>query len=143
MLIYDENNNIIENPDLTKGYLREETIIKPDATPIDNKEKFAWCDDDYLTIQRYILYTEEDYIRMKQQKVEELKSNLTETDYIAAKSMDKLLLLCSTPEEMSEVTTYYKDKYGQTIEQRQQWRNEINELNDEIRKEEKNARRDS
>lgn len=136
MKILDENNNIVKNPDLAKGYLQEETIIKQDATPIDNVEKFAYYDDDYETIQRYILYTKEDYINEKKQKVEELHQNLSDTDYIASKSMDKLLL-CTTPEEMAEVTNYYRDKYGDTIEQRQEWRDEINKLNNEIRKEEK------
>lgn len=135
MLIYDEENNIIENPNLEIGYLQEEVTIKPDATPIDDVEKFAWDDDDYLTIQRYILYTEEDYLNEKKQKVSELKANLSDTDYIAAKSMDKLLL-CTTPDEMAEVTNYYRDKYASTIEQRQKWRDEINKINNEINKEE-------
>lgn len=136
MKILDENDNVITNPDLIKGYLQEETIIKPDATPIDNVEKFAYYDDDYETIQRYILYTKEDYINEKKQRVEELRQNLSDTDYIASKSMDKLLL-CTTTEEMTEVTNYYREKYSDTIEQRQEWRDEINKLNNEIRKEEK------
>lgn len=138
MRILDKIGNVVTDPDLTKGYLQEEVIIKPDADPVDNKTKFAYEDNDYEQIKRYILYTKEDYINEKKQRVEELHQNLSDTDYIASKSMDKLLL-CTTPEEMAEVTNYYRDKYSDTIEQRQEWRDEINQLNKEIRKEEKNA----
>ena len=40
--------------DLETGYLRKETIIRPDAAPIDNITKFAWTNEDYETC---LLYT--------------------------------------------------------------------------------------
>lgn len=58
MKIYDENDVEITNPDLSKGRLVEEIVIKKNATPIDNVTKFAWDDDDYERITRYIVYTE-------------------------------------------------------------------------------------
>ena len=53
-MIYDEQGNIISNPDLSKGYLMSKTRVKSDAEPIDNINKFAWFDSDYEEIQIYI-----------------------------------------------------------------------------------------
>ena len=41
--------------DLTMGFLRQETVIRTQAAPIDNITKFAWTDEDYETIQRLSL----------------------------------------------------------------------------------------
>lgn len=133
MLVVDNNDNLITDYDLDKGYLVDGTIINPNATPIDDVTKFAWSDEDHIPVKRYIAYTEEELERFRQQPIEELKEKLADTDYIAAKSMDKLLL-CTTPEEIVEVTAYYKEKYSDLIEQRQEWRDEINRLNNEKRK---------
>lgn len=62
-MIYDESGNPIENPDLTLGYVTEQVVIKPDATPIDDVAKFAWADDDYETGQVYVPYTEDELSR--------------------------------------------------------------------------------
>lgn len=56
-MIYDENGNPIENPDLTIGYVTEWTVVKDDAEPVDDVTKFAWADDDYETRQVYVPYT--------------------------------------------------------------------------------------
>ena len=32
--------------DLTMGFLRQETVIRAQAAPIDNITKFAWTDED-------------------------------------------------------------------------------------------------
>lgn len=60
MRIFDENyNEISENDvDLSKGKLVEGTILRIDAAPIDNKNKWAWDDDDYEKIQVYVLNPE-------------------------------------------------------------------------------------
>lgn len=63
-MIYDENGNAIENPDLTLGYVTEQTVVRDDAEPIDNVTKFAWADDDYETRQVYVPYIEEELERM-------------------------------------------------------------------------------
>lgn len=55
-MVYDQNGNLLENYDLTKGYLQPKTIIRHDATPIDNVKKFAWENGDYQEIQVYIPY---------------------------------------------------------------------------------------
>ena len=60
MLILDENDHEVIDPDLDKGYLIREIRVKPDAVPVDDITKFAWDDSDYEEIQRYKLYTGED-----------------------------------------------------------------------------------
>lgn len=63
-MIYDESGKPIENPDLTLGYVTEQVVIRDDAEPIDDIEKFAWDDDDYETRQVYIPYTADELARM-------------------------------------------------------------------------------
>lgn len=55
-MVYDLDGNVLENYDLTKGYLQPKTVIKPDAIPPDDVTKFAWEDGDYQEIQVYIPY---------------------------------------------------------------------------------------
>ena len=55
-MVYDLNGNVLESYDLTKGSLSVRTVIRPDATPIDNVIKFAWTDEDYEEVQVYIPY---------------------------------------------------------------------------------------
>lgn len=63
-MIYDESGKPTENPDLTLGYVTEQVVIRDDAEPIDDIEKFAWDDDDYETRQVYIPYTADELARM-------------------------------------------------------------------------------
>lgn len=63
-MIYDESGKPIENPDLTLGYVTEQVVIRDDAEPIDDIEKFAWDDDNYETRQVYIPYTADELARM-------------------------------------------------------------------------------
>ena len=53
-MVYDLDGNVLENYDLTKGYLQPKTVIKPDAIPPDDVTKFAWDDGDYEEVQVYI-----------------------------------------------------------------------------------------
>ena len=53
-MVYDQNGNILESYDLSRGYLQPRTIIRPDAAPIDNVKKFAWVNSDYQEILVYI-----------------------------------------------------------------------------------------
>lgn len=55
-MVYDLDGNVLENYDLTKGYLQPKTVIKPDAIPPDDVTKFAWEDGDYEEVQVYIPY---------------------------------------------------------------------------------------
>lgn len=63
-MIYDESGNPIENPDLSLGYVTEQTVVRDGAAPIDNVTKFAWADDDYDTRQVYVPYTADELARM-------------------------------------------------------------------------------
>ena len=72
-MVIDENGECVENPDLELGYLATDTIIKPDAEPIDNVTKFAWDSDDYETVTRYIRYTEEELEGQRREEFEKQK----------------------------------------------------------------------
>lgn len=59
MIVINENYETITEYDLSAGYLYTTTVIKEDASPIDNVTKFAWADDDYEEVQMYVLNREE------------------------------------------------------------------------------------
>lgn len=63
-MIYDESGNPIESPDLTLGYVTEQTVVREDSAPIDDVTKFAWADGDYETRQVYVPYTDNELSRM-------------------------------------------------------------------------------
>lgn len=112
MRILNEQNVELtkEQCDLETGYLREETIIRPNAVPIDDVTKFAWADEDYETIQRYIVMPD---AKRNQNRIAQLKGLLRETDYAVIKIAEG----AAAPGE-----------YADVIAQRQAWRDEINEL---------------
>lgn len=99
-----------EQCDLKTGYLREETIIRPDAAPIDDVTKFAWADEDYETIHRYVAVPEE---QRQAQRIAWLKGQLSTTDYAVIKIAEG----AATEAE-----------YAELIARRQAWREEINQL---------------
>ena len=112
MRIVDKNFETIKESDidLSKGYLTEGKIIRKDAKPIDNVTKFAWDDDDYEEVQIYEVNDEEKII---ESKIEQLKLNLSNSDYKILKIVEG----ASTLQECAEI-----------IAQRAKWRKEINEL---------------
>ena len=54
MRVINQNRETITEYDLSKGYLVPVKLIREDATPIDNKTKWAWADEDYEDGQMYI-----------------------------------------------------------------------------------------
>lgn len=52
------------------GYYAKETRIKSDATPIDNKTKFAWADDDYEEVEVWHEYTEDELKQLEDSKAQ-------------------------------------------------------------------------
>lgn len=64
MRIIDENGNTITEYDLTKGELRRATIIRPEASPIDNETKHAWADEDYEDVLIYHVWNEQELAEM-------------------------------------------------------------------------------
>ena len=96
--------------DLENGRVYQTTIIRPDAEPVDDVEKFAYTDDDYETVQIYER-TPDDVLAAK--RIAELKKNLSDTDYVVIKMAEGV----ATAEEYVEV-----------IANRKVWREEINRL---------------
>lgn len=116
MRILDQNDKEIQlkDCDLTIGHLTEEIIIKDNAIPIDNETKYAWDEDDYETIQRYYVPSEDAYY---EREIYQLKANLAATDYVVIKIAE------------GSATT---EEYAQVISDREFWRTEINELQSKL-----------
>lgn len=141
MRIFDEKNNEIESPDLSKGYLVEESrfLTRHEAQAAADERghyevtaeytnggkdvkwivdvpaveaKEAW--DEYEEILRYIAYTDRE---LRQRRISELKRLLNESDYMVIKIAEG----AATP-----------DEYAEQIKQRAVWRAEINTLEAEV-----------
>ena len=54
MKVVNQDLQVITEYDLAQGQLVPVTLIREDATPIDNKTKWAWEDSDYEEVQMYI-----------------------------------------------------------------------------------------
>ena len=100
----------IDSYDLKNGYLLDTKVIKVDAKPIDNVTKFAYDDSDYEDAKMFIPVPIEE-------QIESIKAKLRETDYIALKIVEGAAT---------------KEEYADLIEQRQKWRDQINELRNSI-----------
>lgn len=60
-------------------------------------------------------------------RIQHLKCQLRDTDYISSKMADNLMS-CSSSEEVDKVLADFNSQYSDILTQRQQWRDEINEL---------------
>lgn len=110
---------------MERGYWNKGTRAKAGAyETVDNITKFALYDDDYEAFEEWVEYTAEEYA---EGRINELKRLLTDTDYIAAKAMDALIC-CSNVVELLAAMATLADEYRDKIEERQKWRDEINEL---------------
>lgn len=118
MRILSQDNQELtqEQCDLTKGYLVHEVTIKEGAEPIDNKTKFAWADEDYEEILRYVEVPE---MQRNESRIEELKKNLKDTDYTVIKIAEGAAT---------------KEEYSNVISDREAWRKEINDLQANVAK---------
>ena len=129
MKILDKNTlEELENYDLSLGYLTKSIVIKKDAIPIDNKTKFAWDDDDY---EEVMLYVYEDSEVVLNRELDQLKHGLSETDYIAAKAMDSIILNASEKGFESAMSSF-NSEYADKLAQREEWRKRINEIEEEL-----------
>lgn len=137
MRILDENNIEVKEPDLTKGYLKPDSLFvchheaieavaeqghyktvreypnggKDVEFVVDTpavEAKDAW--DEYEEIQRFVPYTE---VELATRRIEELKQFLCDTDYNILKVVEGATTLVDIAE---------------TVKQRAAWRKEINEL---------------
>lgn len=116
MRIVNTKGETIAEYDLTKGRLITRKILRTDAKPIDNEEKFAWTDEDLETVQMYV----PDRQKSRQEQVRELKSRLSATDYKVIKCSECQLLGLEMPYDMAQLHS-----------QRQAIRDQINQLEQE------------
>lgn len=117
MRVVNQNFETITEYDLTAGKLIPSIAVKEDAEPIDNVTKFAWHDEDYEDVQMYIPYP----VKTAEQKIAELKSQLSATDYKIIKCSEYQLLGMEIPYDVAELHA-----------ERQNIRNEINKLEQEV-----------
>lgn len=137
MRILDENNIEIKNPDLSKGYLKQDSLFICHHDAIEGMAEVGHHEivreypnggkdvewivdvqaveakdayDEFEEIQRYILFTE---AQLAVRRISELKRFLQETDYNILKVVEGAMTL----QDCAEV-----------IAKRALWRKEINEL---------------
>lgn len=118
-----DNNELDESTlDLENAKLAPIIRSKSDAVPPDNITKFAYNDDEYEEAMLYIPFSKADKIASE---IEQRKHYLTATDYCVIKIAEGE----AAPEE-----------YAETISKRKLAREEINQLEEELRilREEKN-----
>lgn len=129
MKVLDENTfEELADYDLSSGYLIKSEIIKKDAAPIDNVIKFAWDDDDYEEVMLYVYEGNEVILN---RELDQLKHSLSETDYIAAKAMDSIILNASEKGFESAMSSF-NSEYADKLAQREEWRKRINEIEEEL-----------
>lgn len=110
---------------MEKGYWRRGKRAKEGAyDTIDNLTKFSLYEEDYEDFEEWVAYTEQEYA---EGRINELKQKLAGTDYISAKVMDALIC-CESAVELLAVLASFADEYRDKIEERQAWRDEINEM---------------
>lgn len=116
MRVIDQNCETITDYDLAAGRLVPATVIRADATPIDNVKKFAWADEDYEEVQMYV----PNPVKTTAQQIAELKAQLSATDYQIIKCSECQLLGKKMP---YDVTALHAE--------RQAIRDQINKLEEE------------
>ena len=137
MRIFDQNNNLLETVDESKGYLKRDSLFlchheAVEGTPPKGHYKtvkeypnggkdVVWvvdvpgvaakeARDEYEDILRFIPFSA---AQMAQKRITELKENLRNTDYMILKVVEGAATLAEIAE---------------AIKQRAAWRREINEL---------------
>lgn len=137
MRIFDQNNNLLETVDESKGYLKRDSLFlchheAVEGTPTkghyetvkeypNGGKDVVWvvdvpgvaakeARDEYEDILRFIPFSA---AQMAQRRIAELKENLQNTDYMILKVVEGAITL-------SEI--------GETVRKRAAWRREINEL---------------
>lgn len=116
MRVVNPKGETITEYDLTVGRLISRKVVRADAPPIDNKEKFAWTEEDLEEVQMYAPNRK----KSKAEKIRELKAQLSATDYMVIKCSECQLLGLEMPYDVGVLHT-----------RRQAIRNQINELEQE------------
>lgn len=81
--------------------------------------------NEYLLLDGELVYSMSEWTRFY--KIENLKAQLAETDYISAK-MNDAIMSCTTVEEILQVNKGFNEKYRDILAERQALRDEINRL---------------
>lgn len=113
MRVINQKGETITEYDLTKGQLITGKVVRADAPPIDNREKFVWTDGDLEEIQIYVPNREKTAV----EKIRELKAQLSATDYKVIKCSECQLLGQEMPYDVDALHA-----------ERQAIRDEINKL---------------
>lgn len=116
MRVINQKGESITEYDLTKGRLITRKVVRADAPPIDNKEKFVWTDDDLEEVQMYV----PNRVKTKPEKIRDLKAKLSATDYKVIKCSECQLLGQELPYDAAALHA-----------ERQTIRDEINKLEQE------------
>lgn len=114
----DEENRICSTTDVLE-------YAGPDSFDFDFPEDFDFSlQYEYRIVDHNLVH---DPIPVSaERRIVELKTNLKSTDYIAAKAMDALLRSGSIGE--ASVLQSISEEYSDILDQRQLWRDEINDL---------------
>lgn len=144
MKIYnEEKTQILENVDLTLGRLKPDTITiseeQQEEFHYEEKHydnggvaKYRVIDKPYKEaeleqIEVYVLYTEDE---LRENKIEELKQNLYNTDYIDNKLTEAIAEFIETGDNSKIL--WLKQEYSKELTDRKLWREEINRLEEEL-----------
>lgn len=150
MKVYNqEKTQILENYDLEKGYLINDTITLPEVQAVEEQghyetiaeyenggkdvkwvvevEGVEYKPERQEEILVYIPYTEKELERLhNEQELDTLLNNLSATDYIANK-----LIEAETEQEREQI----RQEYAETLAQRRVWRNRASELKGMLKQE--------
>ena len=115
---------------LDKGLVDDEGkeigMVTDDYFEFEFPEDFDMANfNEYLLVDGQLVYSMSEGTRFY--KIENLKAQLAETDYISAK-MNDAIMSCTTVEEILQVNKEFNEKYGDILAERQSLRDEINRL---------------
>ena len=155
MKIYNqEKTQVLENPDLEKGYLQYDKIIvktipateevkeefhyEYKVYPSGGKDRIKVIDVqhqpakpetyEYEDIQVYVEYTEKEYAEVR---INKLTDNLQETDYIANKLAEANAEYIVTEDKTKLIEL--RNKYLKELTDRETWRKEIDSLQEKLK----------
>lgn len=80
--------------------------------------------------KRFQIVANATWIPTVEEQIAFLKASLESTDYISAKMNDEIVN-CGSITDLLAVAASFKGKYGDVIKQRQEWRDKINELQEQ------------
>lgn len=117
MRTINRKGETITEYDLNVGQLVPTKRVREDAEPIDNETKFAWTEDDFEDVQMYI----PNRVKSTTEKINELKAQLSSTDYKIIKCSECQLVGEDLPYDVAELHA-----------ERQAIREQINKLEQEV-----------